>query len=89
MLWCMQRTNIYLDEGQLRVLDRMAAEEGTSRAELIRRLLDGCLAGGDRDLSADVEAIEASFGALRDFDLPERGSDDRGRHLDRMWSIQG
>ncbi|MFN8103626.1 MAG: CopG family transcriptional regulator [Acidimicrobiia bacterium] len=85
----MQRTNIYLDEGQLRVLDRMAAEEGTSRAELIRRLLDGCLAGGDRDLNADVEAIEASFGALGGFDLPERGSDDRGRHLDRMWSLRG
>ncbi len=87
MIWCMQRTNIYLDEAQLVILDRMAADEGTSRAEVIRRLLDRSLAGGDDDLEADLEAIEDSFGALRDSGSAsfERGHDDRAAHLDDIW----
>src|SRR5947208_3356242 len=40
MMWCIQRTNIYLDERQCELLDRLASEEGVSRAELIWRLLD-------------------------------------------------
>ena len=47
MMWCMQRTNIYLEDRQTAVLDRLAAEEGISRAELIRRILDRALQGSD------------------------------------------
>jgi pyrroloquinoline quinone (PQQ) biosynthesis protein C len=32
----MKRTNIYLGEGQVEALDRVAEAEGVSRAELIR-----------------------------------------------------
>ncbi|MCU6551039.1 ribbon-helix-helix domain-containing protein [Klebsiella pneumoniae] len=35
----MKRTNIYLDEEQTASLDKLAAQEGVSRAELIRLLL--------------------------------------------------
>jgi hypothetical protein len=30
MLWCMKRTNIYLDEEQAELLDRLARNEGVS-----------------------------------------------------------
>jgi metal-responsive CopG/Arc/MetJ family transcriptional regulator len=83
----MHRTNIYLDERQCEALDRLAAEEGTSRAELIRRVLDRWLAGDDHDVQRDLDAIEASFGVLADLDVPERAPDDRAAHLDRMWRL--
>lgn len=43
MIWCMKRTNIYLDEEQTASLDKLAAQEGVSRAELIRLLLNRAL----------------------------------------------
>ena len=88
-MWCMQRTNIYLEEEQARALDRMAAEEGTSRAAVIRRLLNRALSSTDERLEADLAAIDASFGALadEDFDVVERGPDARSAHLDRMWRL--
>jgi len=44
------RTNIYLDEEQTRALKHLAAEEGSSVAELVRRAVDVYLAQrfGDR-----------------------------------------
>jgi len=84
-MWCMKRTNIYLDERQTEALDRLAAQEGVSRAEVIRRLLDRVLAGSDESLAADLQAIEQSFGALRDLDAPARGRGGREEHLARMW----
>jgi len=85
MMRCMQRTNIYLEERQTEALDRLAAAEGISRAELIRRILDRTLVGDD-DIASDLAAIEASFGVLGDIDVPVRGSSEREKHLDRMWS---
>lgn len=85
MMWCMKRTNIYLDEDQTVALDRLAAQEGVSRAELIRRLLDRVLANADENLAADLRAIDDSFGALRDIDVPERGQGAREDHLARVW----
>ena len=84
----MQRTNIYLDEAQLAALDRMATDEGTSRAEVIRRLLDRSLAGDDHDLEADLEAIQDSFGALSEVASSAfaRGHDDRAAHLEDVWT---
>ncbi|MDZ4827708.1 MAG: CopG family transcriptional regulator [Actinomycetota bacterium] len=83
----MQRTNIYLEPEQCAALDRIAAEEGTSRAEVIRRLLARALEGGDHDLDVDLDAIRSSFGALTDVEPDERGPDERQRHLDRMWKL--
>jgi hypothetical protein len=82
----MHRTNIYLDDAQRELLDRLAREEGTSRAEVIRRLLNRSLGGDDRDLAADLAAIDDSFGVLADVgDLElERGPDDRAAHLERV-----
>jgi metal-responsive CopG/Arc/MetJ family transcriptional regulator len=87
-MWCMQRTNIYLDEAQTALLDRLAAEEGISRAEMIRRLLDRALGDGLHDLTTDLEAIDASFGVLADVEAVERGPDARQAHLDRMWRLR-
>ena len=81
----MKRTNIYLDEGQTASLDRLAAQQGVSRAELIRRLLDRALSSTGDDLASDLTAIRASFGALRDAETPPRSPGDREDHLDRMW----
>jgi len=83
----MRRTNIYLDEEQSALLDRLAAEEGVSRAELIRRLLGRALTGTDHDLTVDLDAIDASFGVLADVEPAAREPDARQRHLDRMWRI--
>ena len=85
MMWRMRRTNIYLDDQQTASLDRLAGQEGVSRAELIRRLLNRALAGGDDNLTSDLKAIEDSFGALRDVDLPERFPGHREQHLARVW----
>lgn len=86
-MWCMKRTNIYLDPDQTAVLDRLASEEGVSRAEVIRRLLDRALTGQDDDLAADLAAIDESFGVLHDIEIPSRGTSDREEHLARMWQI--
>jgi hypothetical protein len=83
----MQRTNIYLDDEQLRALDQLAAQEGASRAEVIRRLIDRSLVGIGDDLATDLAAIEDSFGALADEADVEFGRrpDDRAAHLDDVW----
>lgn len=81
----MKRTNIYLDEEQTASLDRLAGQQGISRAELIRRLLDRTLNNADDDLASDLKAIDDSFGVLRDVESPDRGPGDREGHLDRMW----
>ena len=81
----MNRTNIYLDEGQARSLDEAARAQGISRAALIRRLIDRGLDQADSDLESDLAAIEASFNVLSDEEnFLERGIDDRSRHLDNV-----
>lgn len=81
----MNRTNIYLQDRQTSALDRLAAEQGVSRAEIIRRLLDRALEGADEDLARDLAAIDESFGTLRDLDVADRGPGDREHHLGRAW----
>ena len=80
----MQRTNIYLDDAQIEALDRLASARGVSRAELVRNLIDRGLHGEERDTASDLAAIEASFGAVADEIVLERGDDARARHLDGM-----
>lgn len=81
----MKRTNIYLDEAQTVNLDRLADQQGISRAELIRQLLDRALSNADDSLAADLDAIDSSFGALRDVEAPDRGPGSREAHLEQMW----
>ncbi len=81
----MNRTNLYLEDRQTEALDRLAAEEGVSRAESIRRLLDRALGGADDDLACDLAAIDESFGALRDGDVLDRSPGDREHPLARTW----
>jgi metal-responsive CopG/Arc/MetJ family transcriptional regulator len=81
----MKRTNIYLDEEQTTTLDRLATQEGVSRAELIRQLLNRVLANADESLASDLQAIDDSFGVLTDIGLPVRGQSDREDHLARIW----
>ncbi len=89
MLKCMQRTNIYLEVEQARALDRLAEDEGRTRSDLIREMIERALSGGDDDLAGDLVAIEQSFGSLQDVEVAERGADDRSSHLDRIWRLRG
>lgn len=82
----MQRTNIYLDEDQTRRLDELARAQQTSRAEIIRRIIDRSFAGdGDHDRQREV--IDLTFGALVDveFDASVREDGDRAEYLERLW----
>ncbi|MGH9093174.1 MAG: CopG family transcriptional regulator [Acidimicrobiales bacterium] len=81
----MDRTNIYLERRQTETLDRLAADEGVSRAEIIRRLLDQALDGVDDSMASDLAAIDRSYGALRDADVADRASGEREEHLGRVW----
>jgi metal-responsive CopG/Arc/MetJ family transcriptional regulator len=81
----MNRTNIYLDEEQVRSLDEVAQAQGISRAALIRRLIDRGLDQSDGDLESDLAAIEASFDVLSgDEEFLARGADERSQHLDKL-----
>lgn len=83
----MRRTNIYLTDEQRAALAARAAAEGTSAAELVRRLIDQALVGPGDDVTDDLAAIEASFGVLRrdemDIDV-DRADGQRGVHLRRI-----
>ncbi|HEX3715207.1 MAG TPA: CopG family transcriptional regulator [Trebonia sp.] len=81
----MKRTNIYLAEGQADALDRVAGAAGVSRAELIRELIDRAIGGHPgADLTADLAAIEGSFGVLAEHDAFSRTRDQRMDYLDRL-----
>jgi len=85
MMWRMKRTNIYLAEGQADALDRVAAAEGVSRAELIRQLIDRAVGGHPgADLAADLAAISGSFGILAGQEAFSRAQDQRTDYLDRL-----
>lgn len=80
----MRRTNIYLEEAQTAALDTLAAAQGLSRAELVRRFVDHGVSSLPADLEADLAAIEESFGACAHEAAFERAPDERAAHLDRV-----
>jgi metal-responsive CopG/Arc/MetJ family transcriptional regulator len=81
----MRRTNIYLTDELCQRLDRRAAAEAVSRAEIIRRLLDAGLNEEHDRLDRDIAALEHTFGAMADGALVfERHEDARMRHLDEI-----
>lgn len=84
MIWCMRRTNIYLEERQTRALDRLADAEGTSRAEIIRRLIDRALDTGADRRSLLLAAIDASAGAAPELSVPARAGSEREQWLERL-----
>lgn len=88
----MRRTNICLEDEQSRLLDQLARDQGVTRAEVIRRMLDRELRGRGGPLGQDLDAIDEAFGALgagRGAEVPARGEDSRQRHLDRLWRESG
>jgi predicted transcriptional regulator len=68
------RTQIYLTDGQRRRIDELAAAEGVTMAEIIRRALDGYL----DDQAEAGPVLAATFGAVPDFSVPDRDEWDRG-----------
>ena len=87
-MWCMQRTNIYLDERQTEALDRLAVERGVSRAEVIRGFIDLGIYGQVGDVDADLAALAESAGVAPDFEFVERTADARDDYLDAVQAKQ-
>jgi Arc/MetJ-type ribon-helix-helix transcriptional regulator len=57
------RTQIYLGEEELELLDRVARATGASRSELIRRAVRNTF--GERTKAEKLRALEASAGSWR------------------------
>jgi len=69
------RTQIYLTSDQRRRLDELMKREGKSLAALVREALDRYLDEQGGDPSA---ALEASFGAAKNIEIPSRDEWRRG-----------
>jgi Ribbon-helix-helix protein, copG family len=69
------RTQIYLSDEQRRKIDKIVEAEGVSLAEVVRRALDSYLSTAIPDPRA---ALEQTFGALPDLEVPNRDEWDRG-----------
>jgi hypothetical protein len=68
------RTQIYLTDAQRELIDSRAESEGVSMAEVVRRALDAYLSG-----EVDPgEALQATFGAAPDLEVPSRDEWSRG-----------
>ena len=80
----MERTQIYLSEGQTRALDRRARERGTTRSAVIREAVEQYL-GPVWDPDAFIAALDdfAGIWADRD-DIDELYADLRQRSRDRL-----
>jgi hypothetical protein len=61
----MQRTQIYLADEDVELLNHAAARTGASRSELIRRAIRERYGKDDRE--ARIALLESSFGAWKDF----------------------
>ena len=62
MFRCMQRTNVYLTEGQTRYLEARADATGTTRSAVLRNIIDDAAA---RPAALDEE-VKRAFAALAD-----------------------
>lgn len=77
MLRCMSatRTQIYLTDEQRSRIDALAATEGVTMAEIVRRALDAFLVDDDPD---PLPALAATFGADPNAAMPDRTEWQRG-----------
>lgn len=82
-----RKVTVTLDATAVDAIDQLAGDEGISRAVPIRCLLDRALGGTERDLVVNPEALDASFGALRDAVEP-RGPGEREAHLGRIRNLR-
>jgi hypothetical protein len=69
------RTQVYLTEEQRERIDALAAAEGLTLAEVVRRALDAYLARVEPDASG---ALSSTFGADPTAVAPDRGEWQRG-----------
>ena len=69
------RTQVYLTERQRARIDELAAADGVTMAEVIRRALDAYLSNEMPDAAS---ALERTFGAVPDASAPDRDEWDRG-----------
>lgn len=68
------RTQVYLTDEQRERIDRVAASQGLTMAQVIRRALDEYL----DDQPDPVAALDATFGAAPDAATPSRNAWARG-----------
>ena len=61
-MWCMQRTNVYLTEGQTRYLEARADATGTTRSAVLRNVIDDA---ASEPAGLDDE-VKRAFAALAD-----------------------
>ena len=68
------RTQVYLSDAQRQRIDEIAAAEGVTMAEVVRRALDRYLVTE----TDPAQALAATFGAAPDATVPSRAEWDRG-----------
>jgi hypothetical protein len=68
------RTQIYLTGEQRKKLDAMGKRDGKTLAELIREAVDRYT---EEEPPDPRHALRATFGALRDLEIPDRSEWDR------------
>lgn len=85
----MKRTQIYITEEQERRIAQRARDEHTSKAEVIRRILDGALETGDAEAEARA-VIAATSGICADYpDWEEWQRSVRGRPAEERLRAAG
>jgi hypothetical protein len=85
----MRRTQIYITDEQDRLLGARARDERISKAEVIRRILDGALDTGDAEAEART-IIRSTTGICADYpDWPEWQRSVRGRTADERLRAGG
>ena len=87
----MKRTQIYLTDEQVERVAAMASDRGTSKAEVIREILDESLGTSQSNAQAeDRLVLTATSGICRDYpDWPEWLADVRGPGADQRLSELG
>lgn len=75
--YIVRRTQIYLDEDQDRRLQARASAAGVTKSALIREAIEQFLKRRSR--RSDLQAhLDATFGSMRDIEVPSRDEWDRG-----------
>lgn len=92
IMYIMRRTQIYLEEGQHRLLGRRARAAGTTRSDLIREAVDAYLEGDDDQrvrLQAFRAAVRAASGSVPQLRKGSRYVDDvRRADLERELDLE-